>query len=296
MSANPFSDMYATAESSDLPPPYEEHEYDGKIASFPESILVPFLDTLSPIHSLESESGGSSPSTAATFSLSTRFYDKIEWTNSDLNYLVHILYPEHIGTDSLFFVPELSSLDKVTGPVRLELCEVTPVPIPAYSPDAPIGTGRPTRVNVAASDHSTSPTLARRSLVKNLLQHEDVRLHNITTYYNLLGAIYGMDSPGLDSVQRGMTAMAHVSDFEWYERLVQVTDAGVDGSWGVEARLEAFLLICGREELDRWFVMVAIALRVVEKKREHFARMYREAAWFLEGVVRAFEGGGWREG
>jgi hypothetical protein len=85
MSANPFSDSYATVEDSASPPSYAEHARDGKMIDFPETIPVPFIDAVSPMRSFASESNGSSMSTTPSTPPKATAYGKIDWTNADMS-------------------------------------------------------------------------------------------------------------------------------------------------------------------------------------------------------------------
>jgi hypothetical protein len=105
-------------------------------------------------------------------------------------------------------------------------------------------------------------------------------------HYDLLVNLYQLDRPALDSVYRGMKAMAQASEPEWCERFVQMSGAGVDETWGLEPRLELFLLQAGFRELDRWVATVKYAARVGEKGREEGAWEYAETSRFLENVLR----------
>ncbi|KAF2688808.1 hypothetical protein K458DRAFT_400933 [Lentithecium fluviatile CBS 122367] len=295
MSANPFSDVYATPEGGDSASSYEQHE--NKINTmtliWPETFPITF------VHAIPSKCPGSrfspdsSPSTTpSTPPLASLSYGTVEWTNANLNYLLSVLYPDQALANEFFFVPSLETLSQsdFTTPAGLALYQrlpVTPAPRSAYAATAPIGTGRPkpTTDLLATSRLSTTAASARQSLAARLIGDKSI-LNFMAAYYNLLAQLYVLPQPLLDSVHRGLKGMAQTSEPEWYARFVALRDAGVDGSWGFEAQLEAFVLEAGFSELGRWMVVVENVRGLVREEREEWARIYFETGLFLERVRR----------
>ena len=129
---------------------------------------------------------------------------------------------------------------------------------------------------------------ARRSLAYALLSDLQ-RTADVIDKFNVLVALHAMPKDELQSVLRGMLLMSYVTDAEWSGRLMQFHGFArdgtrgqlVDGTCGVQARLELYLLEMGRGELQGWIRSVSVALGLGKQERGVWAGVYEAAAGFL---------------
>lgn len=189
--------------------------------------------------------------------------------------------------NQLVFSPPLEALQHMQGPTHLQLfvhIPDQPIPAAAFSRHAPIGTGRPiSKTLLAESDLKCEPPAsARESLAKSLLS-DRATVNSICAKYTVMGALYAYPQVQLESVGRGIRAMAAASDGERRDRLWQLQGV-VDEMWDFEPRLETYLLEVGGGELDAWVRCVEVGLGLGKEDREMWADVYREAGRFLKGA------------
>ncbi|KAF1938188.1 hypothetical protein EJ02DRAFT_355102, partial [Clathrospora elynae] len=208
-------------------------------------------------------------------------------------YLTSCLLPSDLIANRLIFTPPLEDLSSANHPIHLLLHKkmpVVPPPPEAFSKYAPIGTGRPkSRLLLAESSAECGNAAeARRSLAQVMLSNTRT-VNDAVDRYNVLYTLHSIPTETLESVQRAMACMAHVTEYEWFDRLYQLRGIvaedhavdGVDASCEVEARLEIYLLDGGRAELEGWVRSVDGALEMGEGDRRVYAGVYGEAATFL---------------
>ncbi|KAF2128988.1 hypothetical protein P153DRAFT_386183 [Dothidotthia symphoricarpi CBS 119687] len=221
----------------------------------------------------------------------------IQWTTADLIYLTSLLHPTALLTNTLLFSPPLDS-----HPTHLRLYTTIPRPPSAIAKLLPTSITRPhfRRVLFAESEKCPSAASARASLAHALLADEWHAAYMLATY-DVLAILYSTPLLLLTSIHRGMLYMLAVSDAEWHARLIHLrggvigpggavdwsggAEAGVDGSCGVEARLELFLLESGRTEIEGWVGKVGVAVGLSGGERVACGVVYGDAAAFLGRVV-----------
>jgi hypothetical protein len=204
-------------------------------------------------------------------------------------YLLSCLLPDRLLTNRLVFAPPLEDLHARPGPYHIRLYPKLAGPAPtteSFSKYAPIGTGRPhSQILLAESGKKcNSPQQARLSLALNLLLEEEAFVTCMLDKYNVLAALYNSSTSTLISLQRGMIEMLGVSDREWHGRYEQLS-GHVDGSCGLEARMEVFLLGVGRMGTEEWMNTVELAAETQDKDRKGWAQGYGDAATFLDRVI-----------
>lgn len=172
--------------------------------------------------------------------------------------------------------------------MRLELVlhtPSTPVAPTAFARTAPIGTGRPSsRFLVAAASGTTFP-LARKALAYRIIDLcGKEALATVITYYQLLADLHALETASLFSLHRGIGGMKRVDEWEWNGRREQIRAGNVGGDWGVEARLEGWLLEGSRLDLGVWGEFIVGAGIMGMEGREEKEKMYSGMVGFL-GVV-----------
>lgn len=154
------------------------------------------------------------------------------------------------------------------------------IPPEAFSRHAPIGTGRPvTCVLLAESDKECGSSEARKSLARSVLERR-AEVHAICAKYTVLSHLYLLPLVQLQSIHRGMKAMAQAGETERWVRLWQL-QCVVDELCEFDLRLETFLLEAGREELETWIECTEVGLELGKGEREGWAGIYDEAGAFL---------------
>ncbi|KAF2463636.1 uncharacterized protein BDR25DRAFT_245180, partial [Lindgomyces ingoldianus] len=186
--------------------------------------------------------------------------------------------------DQLFFVPLLSDLANTPEPIHLQLFAKTPIsttPATAFSANAPIGTGRAISQTLLAESGTTcvSAASARQSLAANLLSDFDT-VNSICAKYNMMAALYSLPDNRLESIECGMRGMTNVTESERWSRKWHLRD--VDGDCELEARIEAYLLETGFEELREWIGCVEVGLGLGFDDRRCWADVYAAAGEFLK--------------
>jgi hypothetical protein len=302
-------DSLNVSRSNDTGNPFDDAEnVTVKTLTFPANVQVPIIASLPSLHSSDSSiSPIASSSTNNTSSTSTHITDvtptPIQWTAADLrmspiplylhypfhpkqliDYLLSILYPDANSQNRLIYTPPLESLHTHPFPIHLRAFIQTPeppIPPEAFSQHAPIGTGRRvTRVLVAeSSTDCQSPAAARTSLAKSVLSRW-TEVDAICAKYTVLSALYSLSGPALESVSRGMKAMAQAGATERRVRLWQLQGV-VDGLCEFDLRLETFLLEAGSVELECWIQCVEAGLGLRMEVRERWAEVYGDAGNFL---------------
>ncbi|KAF9731824.1 hypothetical protein PMIN06_007792 [Paraphaeosphaeria minitans] len=284
MSANPFSDTLYRV-------PSDEHITNGKTLEWPTTIYIPIIKTVAPV-----PTSAWSPSTTSTSASPTSTAPStppppttLAWSAADLTYLLTILYPTQMSSASMSISTHFINPHDLFSPVEIEIVlhtECPPAPRSAYAPTAPIGTGRPKSRSLLAAATGATPPEARKALAHRILQDLGPEiLHCVEAYYQLLADLHGLGTVALVSLCRGIEGMRGVGEEEWVGRRAQVRAAGVDGGWGVEARLEGWLLEGGCYELGPWESSLLRAAGMRRVERECRREMYGSAVGFLGVVV-----------
>lgn len=107
--------------------------------------------------------------------------------------------------------------------------------------------------------------------------------------YNVLATLFACSTHALAALLRGAVEMLGVGDAEWEERRAQL-EGWVDRSCVLEARVEVFLLGCGRDGVVEWVRVLEGAVGMEESERAAWAECYGDAAGW---VGRALGEMGW---
>ncbi|KAF2640503.1 hypothetical protein P280DRAFT_549370 [Massarina eburnea CBS 473.64] len=294
VAVDPFGDIF----SVHTPMYYERNNgQDSKYTDyvvnhnvkFPDNVPVPFLDKLESMPSLSNDSISSSPSTAPT---TPEPELPIEWTDDDLNRLLSILYSSEMLHGDLTISPPLTTLPTtpLNTPLKLDLylrIPATPATQASYSPDLPIGTGRPiNKILFASSLPSKDPTTLRRSLAAALLRSSET-VEWIVTHYSLLSTLFTLSVSQLAGIKQGIEGMSRVCDREWAERLEQLRRCDDEGGRveRFEVGFELYLLDAGWCELGPWVNCVDAAMKLDAEARLQWAESYEGAGvWLLRAV------------
>jgi hypothetical protein len=250
-------------------------EDNNLVATYPEMNDVPILQK-SPPSSRSSSLSLSTLDTGSTAPTSpVVFNTPFAWENEDVMYLLSVLKPEELMHGKLVFTPSLDKLDHAVYPIHLQLHN------------------KKGDLLAESNDSCDSPNNARRSLTSCLLRNSQLVSEAIDKY-NVLWTLHSVSSATLLSIQRAMRVMMSVSETEWTQRLMQLNGYVADGSVVpgvgayciVEARLEYYLLDCGKGCLEDWGSVVGVVLRMSEEDRKENGKVYGEAAVYLG---RAYE-------
>ncbi|KAF2180171.1 hypothetical protein K469DRAFT_796285, partial [Zopfia rhizophila CBS 207.26] len=220
----------------------------------------------------------------------------LKWNNADLNYLLSILYPDLVLANRFAFSPPLEAIAALSGPINFKLYvsnPVSPTPSGAFSRTSPIGTGRPIRQTLLAESAPGCKdwASARKTLAECLL--EDLHgVDRLCARYGVFSSLLCCPDWRLKSLLRGMQAMGRVDEPERWNRAYQLRE--VDEGCDLEARVEAYLLCAGLEEVGSCVGVVETVLGLGWEDRERMVVMYGEAGWFLRMAVCGRIIGGWR--
>ncbi|KAK7182964.1 hypothetical protein PSPO01_11063 [Paraphaeosphaeria sporulosa] len=289
MSANPFSDTLYRV-------PSDEHITNSKALEWPCIVQVPIIKASAPApasawspSTASSTSADASPTSITASTPPPPPYTALSWSAADLTYLLAILYPTQMSSASMSISTHPTDPLDLFSPVQLDLflhTKCSPAPSSAYAPTAPIGTGRPNSRFLLASASGTTAPEARKALAHRILQNagKEMVLGCVSAYYALLTDVHSCDAATLSSLRRGIEVMKDVGEKEWAGRREQLRAAGVDGGWGVEARLEGWLLEGGWYELGFWGGCVQRAGAMGMDERDERVKMYGGVVGFW-GVV-----------
>ncbi|KAF2734028.1 hypothetical protein EJ04DRAFT_409145, partial [Polyplosphaeria fusca] len=186
-----------------------------------------------------------------------------------------------VVTNQLCFAPSLEQISNIRGNVHLSLYARTNqvVPATAYCRNLPIGTGRYASYDLLAiSGSCTSGPKARQALAKALLG-DVASIHALCAKYQVMSMLYLQPDKQLKSLLRGMQLMANIRDSEHFGRIWQLRD--VDHECEMEARLEAYLLGPGHEELGSWIACAECGVNLDASVRRAWELVYGNAAAFL---------------
>jgi hypothetical protein len=246
-------------------------EDNNLVATYPEMNDVPILNWSPP----SSRSSSLSLSTSDTAPTSPFVTHPLAWENEDVMYLLSVFKPEELMHGTLIFTPPLDKLNEAIYPIHLQLHNK--------------------KGNLLAESSQTcdSPSTARRSLASCLLSNSHAVSEAIDKY-NVLWTLHSVSSATLLSIQRAMLSMSKISETEWTQRLMQLNGYVADGTHvpgvgaccTVEARLEYYLLDCGKGCLEDWDSVVGVVLRMTGEERKDNGKVYGDAAAYLG---RAYE-------
>jgi replicative superfamily II helicase len=158
-------------------------------------------------------------------------------------------------------------------------------------------------VLIAESDPAgLEPIEACKEMARVLLENED-KVERIITMYKMFRTLFTCSAEMLYSLQRGMQTMLEMSAVgsgdgdhakyaraEYAARLEQLEDVDIeDESFGVEARIEKFLLEEGVEVILNWRYAAGLGIRFGDGERGNWVRKYELAVAFLERALESLE-------